>query len=95
MNIIEEIQSLPRRSQLELAVMILKKHKPTLGDLAEAGGISDSTARRWFLTENQRKSAAAKDREQYRQSQSRPLHPDIAARMDASVAALLNRRNAS
>ena len=95
MNLIDEILSLPRRSQIELAAMILKKFRPTLDDLADAGGVSGTTAARWFLTRQEREATAAKDRERYHLSKSKPMHPDLSARMDASIAALLNRRNAS
>lgn len=92
MNLIGEIQDLPRRSQLELAAMILKRHKPTINDLAEAGGVSDSTARRWFLTESQRKDANLSDADRYRQRGHQPLDPIISQRMDASIAAMLHNR---
>ena len=95
MNIIEEIQSLPRRSQLELAVMILKKHKPTLGDLAEAGGISDKTAARWFLTRQERNTERDKDAERYRRRNSGPIDPELSARMDASLAAMKSPRQSA
>lgn len=92
MNIISEIQALPRRSQLELAVMILKRHKPTLCDLAEAGGVSDSTARRWFLTRRERDEANAKDSLRYHRRKLVPPDGTILQRMDASIAAMLNRK---
>jgi hypothetical protein len=48
MNIIIEIDRLPRQSRLALAAHVIKQDRPSIGQLADAAGADDNTVRGWL-----------------------------------------------